>query len=90
MPAPAQLVQDHYGRDDLSEEDITAAIELDPRHVNETYVPLGERIVAVVMERGELFDFIRRWRRHFLTALRPQYLSDKWCIDYDLEIPCSL
>jgi hypothetical protein len=80
-----QVLEEHFGRD-VGAEDIEAASNLDPLVDNDEYASHGERVVSVVMERGELFSFIRRrWRRHFLDSLQPQYLSDKWSVGYDLH-----
>jgi hypothetical protein len=84
-----QVVQEHYGRDDISPADIEKAASLEAMTDNDQYCPHGERVVSTVMERGELFDFIRRWRRLFLDTLKPRYLSGKWSVDYDLVTSSS-
>ena len=77
-------MREYYGRAELTQEDLEQAAKLEVVQENEGYVPSGERLVGVVMERGELYDFIRRFRQNFLDTLRPEFLSSKWSIDYDL------
>ena len=80
------MVREYFGlaEGELDREALERAVKLETMTENESYVPSGERLVGIVMERGELFDLIRRFRQNFLDTLEPAYISDKWSIDYDL------
>lgn len=43
-------------------------------------------IIKNVLDNDELFDFVRSWRKHFITHANPQYLPKLWSIDSPLEI----
>lgn len=44
----------------------------------------AELVVAQVLEGGldGLHEFIKRWRRHFIETMKPQFLSETWDIEY--------
>lgn len=80
-----QILQKHYDREEVSADDIEAAAKLDPMTENPEYTAHGKQVVDTVMKMGELPDFIRRWRLHFVLRLKPQYLNDDWNVDYGLD-----
>ena len=48
-------------------------------------VTAGEMVVARAMEQGELDDLQRRWRKHFLDIMKPNYLPQLWSINHRLQ-----
>ena len=43
----------------------------------------GELLVKAVMERGELVDFQRKWRVHFIDSMKPKFLPKLWSVDHN-------
>jgi len=39
-------------------------------------------ILGIEQAYGALGTFIKRWRQHFLTTMRPGYLSSHWNVDH--------
>jgi hypothetical protein len=63
-------------KDDITEQDILAASELDSR--------LGGGLPAgkiVIEQTSDLDAFVRRWREHFITTMQPRYLSRHWIVN---------
>ncbi len=44
----------------------------------------GERVVAKIAEEDKLKDFVKMWREHFLTNMKPKYLPKLWSSDHNL------
>jgi hypothetical protein len=42
----------------------------------------GEKVVAAVLARDELQQFIERWREHFLVTMEPRFLSASWNVKH--------
>jgi hypothetical protein len=77
--------------DDRFEDVLLEALELTDRHKGPQFTEHGEYVVDKLMKKEvtsenqvrwpDLEDFIRSWRRHFLTYCNCKYLSDRWSID---------
>lgn len=48
-------------------------------------MPHGLKVVRTCAEQGlrGLMDLERRWRQHFLTAMRPRHLPPLWSPDHN-------
>ncbi|XP_035465688.2 exonuclease 3'-5' domain-containing protein 2 isoform X1 [Scophthalmus maximus] len=70
---------------ELTSEALQHAAGLETRIFNEAYVPHGLKLVQAHAERGlrGLMDLERRWRQHFLTAMRPRHLPPLWSVDHN-------
>ncbi|XP_061843612.2 exonuclease 3'-5' domain-containing protein 2 [Nerophis lumbriciformis] len=68
-----------------SGEELQRAAGLETRIFNEAYVPHGLKVVRAHAEHGlrGLMDLERRWRQHFLNAMRPEYLPPLWSVHHN-------
>lgn len=41
----------------------------------------GAAVVKQVMQRGELFLFLQKWRSHFLQTMQPRFMPALWSVD---------
>nr|XP_057934465.1 exonuclease 3'-5' domain-containing protein 2 [Doryrhamphus excisus]XP_057934466.1 exonuclease 3'-5' domain-containing protein 2 [Doryrhamphus excisus] len=66
-------------------EELQAAASLETRIFNEAYVPHGLKVVRAHGERGlrGLMELERRWRQHFLNAMRPKHLPPLWSVHHN-------
>lgn len=46
----------------------------------------ADKIIEKVLEEDKLFDFVKKWREHFLLHTNPQYLPLHWSVEHPLEI----
>ncbi len=53
------------------------------RILNTDFVSHGELVVQSVLERGELIEFQRKWRIHFLECAKPRFLPKLWSVDHN-------
>ncbi|KAL6105825.1 exd2 [Pungitius sinensis] len=80
------LIKGFLGEErELTEESLQQAAGLETRIFNEAYVPHGLKVVRTCAEQGlrGLMDLERRWRQHFLTAMRPRHLPPLWSSDHN-------
>jgi hypothetical protein len=49
------------------------------------YKPLCSPLARATEER--LTRFVRRWRAHFVAAVRPRALPSHWCVHYPVVLP---
>ncbi|GFR45631.1 hypothetical protein Agub_g7039 [Astrephomene gubernaculifera] len=78
-----QLLQ-HFGVAQLSPELIREAANVDPRQEDDTWRSHAEIVVSTLRERGgrgQLEEFVRGWRRHFLSTMRPRHMPPHWRVD---------
>uniref|UniRef100_A0A3P8VIV9 Exonuclease 3'-5' domain-containing protein 2 n=2 Tax=Cynoglossus semilaevis TaxID=244447 RepID=A0A3P8VIV9_CYNSE len=70
---------------DLSQEMLQQAADLETRIFNKAFVPHGLRVVQAHAEQGlrGLMHLERRWRQHFLTSMKPRHLPPLWSIDHN-------
>ncbi|XP_043998797.1 exonuclease 3'-5' domain-containing protein 2 isoform X1 [Gambusia affinis] len=70
---------------ELTNEELQEAAALETRILNEAYVPHGLKVVRAHAQRGlrGLMELERRWRRHFLTTMRPRHLPPLWSVDHN-------
>uniref|UniRef100_G3NP15 Exonuclease 3'-5' domain-containing protein 2 n=1 Tax=Gasterosteus aculeatus aculeatus TaxID=481459 RepID=G3NP15_GASAC len=80
------LIRSFLGEErELTEASLQQAAALETRIFNEAYVPHGLKVVRTCAEQGlrGLMDLERRWRQHFLTAMRPRHLPPLWSPDHN-------
>jgi len=70
--------------DKLAQLRTTAELELFPEYIENGAV-WADKIVENVIEKNQLFDFIKMWRQHFLDNTNPQYLPKHWSVNHPLE-----
>lgn len=69
-----QLLREHYGKQDLTDEEIKVAAGVDHR-LPYTHVYHGEYVIS------KTDGFVARWRSHFVQTMNPQFLPDGWTLD---------
>ncbi|XP_047467327.1 exonuclease 3'-5' domain-containing protein 2 isoform X2 [Mugil cephalus] len=71
--------------EELTDEVLQRAADLETRIFNEAYVPHGLKVVQAHAEKGlrGLMDLERRWRQHFLTSMHPRHLPPLWSVDHN-------
>ena len=45
----------------------------------------ADGIMKVIIESDDMYNFVKRWREHFVKHMSPQYLPKYWSIDSPLE-----
>ena len=79
------IVREFLQGDEIDVEKLKALAKLGTSKENEFYVGShGERIVKKLAENGNLKDFVKMWREHFLTTMKPKFLPDYWSVDHNL------
>ncbi|KAM4724045.1 exonuclease 3'-5' domain-containing protein 2 isoform 2-T2 [Anableps anableps] len=70
---------------ELTNEALQEAANLETRILNEAYIPHGLKVVRAHAERGlrGLMELERRWRQHFLTTMQPRHLPPLWSVDHN-------
>ncbi len=68
----------HYGKDEITEEDLDAAIERLPKGPD---ILASRQIVKQLKTPEEIDDFFIMWRRHFVDSMKPKYMPDHWQVD---------
>ncbi|KAM4691044.1 exonuclease 3'-5' domain-containing protein 2 [Rhinophrynus dorsalis] len=74
-----------YCTEDIAEERLQEAANLETRIFNETYTPHGLKVVQNFSKGGlkSLMELERRWRQHFLDTMQPKYLPQQWSVDHN-------
>ncbi|XP_019618501.1 PREDICTED: exonuclease 3'-5' domain-containing protein 2-like [Branchiostoma belcheri] len=77
-------VKEHYNTEELTTSMLAEAASLETRIENENFVPHAEKVVRSLLERENgLVSFEKRWRRHFLDNMKPQFLPPLWSVDHN-------
>ena len=45
----------------------------------------ADEIVSSILSKNELFEFTKRWRKHFVDTMSPRHMPEHWSIDSRLE-----
>lgn len=72
------VLKGHYGKSEISADDIAAAAKLVPEFVHSDSVHVSRRIVEA---QADINEFARRWRTHFLDEAKPRFLPASWVPD---------
>ncbi|XP_069805250.1 exonuclease 3'-5' domain-containing protein 2 isoform X2 [Dendropsophus ebraccatus] len=74
-----------YYTDEVTEETLKEAANLETRICNETYTPHGLKVVQCYAKGGlkSLMELEKRWRQHFLDKMSPKFLPQQWCVDHN-------
>lgn len=46
----------------------------------------ADKIIENVLEKDDLFNFVKMWRQHFIEFAKPQFLPNYWRVDHPLEV----
>lgn len=82
-----KILEEFYGVTDFSPEILEQAAQLEYRVDNENYNPHGKAVVRHVQNDGAqgLHNFEKRWRKHFVEVMKPQFLPRHWSIHHRHE-----
>ncbi len=69
----------------LKELDNLASLDLKDEPQTDTGPVWADKIVEEVLKEDKLFEFVKKWRVHFLINTNPQYLPEHWSVDHPLE-----
>ncbi|XP_066464585.1 exonuclease 3'-5' domain-containing protein 2 [Eleutherodactylus coqui] len=74
-----------YLVDDVTEETLKNASNLETRIFNETFTPHGLKVVQCSAKNGlkSLMELEKRWRQHFLDKMAPKFLPKQWSVDHN-------
>lgn len=82
-------LREYYGHHDITQEELEESAELSYLSSND-HVPHGKYVIEHL---DNLEEFVKRWRKHFIDTMDPQYLPDGWVlgrsIHRDLIVPRS-
>ena len=77
-----QTLRDYYQKEDITQEDIEEACDLEGNHST----PAEDEISKLVVEKTEDLDaFVVMWRQHFVSTVHPRFLPEHWSVDYDTK-----
>ena len=80
------IIKDYYNVESVTDEILQESVQTNTKVENSNFAGLhGERVVKSVTEAGELEDFVRMWRTHFLEYMQPRFLPEMWCVDHNLQ-----
>jgi hypothetical protein len=74
-------LREHFGRQDITGEDILEAEGLAYMILNGDVEPFGK---LVVEQLKDIDPFIKDWRRHFVDVMKPQFLPPYWDVENNI------
>uniref|UniRef100_L7M0H0 Putative 3-5 exonuclease n=1 Tax=Rhipicephalus pulchellus TaxID=72859 RepID=L7M0H0_RHIPC len=80
------VLRKHFGVDEVTDDVIRTASEIDTKIYNEEFVPHGFKVVEHYKSSSGLVSFEMRWRQHFLDTMKPQYMPAMWSVDHHKEV----
>lgn len=81
-----EVLKKHFGVDEVTDDVIRTASEIDTKVYNEEFVPHGFKVVEHYKSTSGLVTFEMRWRQHFLDTMRPQFMPALWSVDHHKEV----
>jgi len=80
-----KVVRAFFDKDEIDLSDLTeAADQLEWKTQNLRHVSHGKAVVQNFTTYSDFLSFVKRWRQHFLTEMKPQFLPQYWSIDHPL------
>jgi hypothetical protein len=76
-----ETLRQHYGRSEISIEDLENASQLEYNTRRQEYKPEGQAVVESV---DDIESFVKRWRQHFVDTMNPQHMPRYWVVDRPL------
>jgi len=68
--------------DQITEEEIEKAAEIEFKTKNEECESHEERLVKQLKTHQDIEHFVRRWRKHFLETMKPKFMPIGWDLDH--------
>ena len=79
------VVREFLQEDEIDAEKLKEIAELGTKREKEFYIGShGEQVVRKLSEDGKLREFVKMWREHFLTKMKPKFLPTYWSVDHNL------
>lgn len=78
-------VRDFYDVDEITDELLNKAVDIDYKIRNKYYKPHGKRVVTHMKKNEGLFSFEKRWRQHFLDTMKPRFMPKSWSVNHRHE-----
>lgn len=77
-----QLIKNYLKKDTLTLDDLNLLLEQDSERRNKVSEEsqYGKKVVE---EIADISEFIKMWRRHFVSKMNPQHLPKHWSVDHD-------
>lgn len=79
-------LKDYFGVEEITDEIVCKASELDTKVYDEDYVPHGPKVADFYRKNGGLVQLELRWRKHFLESMQPRFLPSFWSVDHHKEV----
>ena len=79
------IVQEYFSPSALTEAMIIQAATMETQKENGNFVSHGFEVVRRVREEGNLLEFMKMWRNHFVDTMRPEHLPLSWSVDHGHE-----
>ncbi|ESO93138.1 hypothetical protein LOTGIDRAFT_119943, partial [Lottia gigantea] len=76
------VVKEFFNVEELSDDLLHEAMDMDIRVFNASYVPHAQKVVEYMKKHGGLLEFEKRWRKHFVEKMKPNYLPPFWSVDH--------
>ncbi|XP_015770405.1 PREDICTED: exonuclease 3'-5' domain-containing protein 2-like [Acropora digitifera] len=80
------IVQKHFSASALTPEMISQAATMETHKENANFVSHGFEVVDRVRTEGNLLEFEKMWRKHFVDTMQPKFLPPLWSVDHRHEI----
>jgi len=80
-----QVLKDHFKVEEITDDMILTASDCDFHEVNDNYTPHSRAVVQHYLKEGGLLDLEVRWRKHFLSTMKPKHLPPLWSINHQAE-----
>lgn len=74
-------LREHYGRHDITQEELEECANLSYLSSND-HTPHGKYVVE---QLGDLEEFVKRWRKHFVATMSPKFLPPYWDINRRIQ-----
>ena len=80
------IIEQYCGSEEVTDEVIENLSKMDIKIKNVKFGgPHGERVVNSFVRENKLPEFIRMWRQHFLSNMKPKHLPPMWSVEHNLD-----
>ena len=79
------VLKEFIDEDEIDLEKLKALSEITTTRANDSYSGShGEHVVEKLVDTGTLREFVKMWREHFLSTMKPKFLPEYWSVDHNL------
>jgi len=76
-----QTLKNYFKKEEITKEDMEVANNCNETVQTVNYAEHGSTVVAKV---GNIEEFVKMWRKHFLTTMQPKFMPDHWEVERSL------